>query len=83
MPYVVKWVPAGEKNPREWPTTFPTPSEAVDFACTVLRQKPKDIWIEGPGNVRMERDLIVRNCKARGPGGTFDYSRSDRKKEMR
>jgi hypothetical protein len=66
MSYVVKWVPLGERNPREWPATFPTPSEAVDFACTLLRQKPKDIWIGGPGNVRIDRNVIVRNCRSRG-----------------
>jgi hypothetical protein len=66
MPYVVKWLPAGERNLREWPTTFATPSEAVDFACALLRQKPKDIWIEGPRNVRIDRDLIAQNCKVRG-----------------
>ena len=36
MSYVVKWVPLGERNPREWPATFATPSEAVDFAYTVF-----------------------------------------------
>ena len=66
MPYVVKWVSAGQRNTREWPTTFPTPSEAMEFACTVLRQKPLNIWIEGPSHLRMERDVIMRNCKARG-----------------
>jgi hypothetical protein len=67
MPYVVKWVPAGAGNPREWPTTFPTPLEAVDFACTILRQRPENIWIEGPSGLRMDRDVIMRNCKARVP----------------
>jgi len=67
MPYVVKWVSASGRNQREWPTTFPTPSQAVDFACTVLRQKPKHIWIEGPSGVRIDQDVIIRNCSARGP----------------
>jgi hypothetical protein len=66
MPYVVKWVLASERHLREWPTTFATPSEAVDFACTVLRQKPRDIWIEGPSGVRIDQDVIMRNCSARG-----------------
>jgi hypothetical protein len=66
MAYVVKWVPLGERRPREWTTTFPTPSQAVDFACTVLRQKPKDIWIEGPGGIRIDQPVIMRNCSARG-----------------
>ena len=66
MSYVVKWVAIGESNSREWPTTFRTPSEAIDLACSVLRQKPEDIWIEGPRGVRMDRDVIIRNCSARG-----------------
>jgi hypothetical protein len=66
MPYVVKWVPAGERNLREWPTTFSTPSQAVDFACTVLREKPNDIWIEGPSGIRIDRDVIERNCRSHG-----------------
>ena len=67
MAYVVIWVPAGGRNPRKSPTAFPTPSEAVDFACTVLRQRPENIWIEGPSGLRMDRDVIVRNCKALRP----------------
>jgi hypothetical protein len=66
MPYVVKWVPTGQENPREWPTTFPTPSEAIDFACNVLRREPVKIWIEGPSGIRIEQDVIMRNCDARG-----------------
>ena len=56
----------GNGNPRDWPTAFPTPSEAIDFACTVLRQRPLRIWIEGPRRFRMEQDMIMRNCEARG-----------------
>jgi hypothetical protein len=67
MPYVVKWVPAGQRNPREWPTAFATPSDAINFACTILRQRPLNIWIEGPGDVRLDKDVIIRNCKARRP----------------
>jgi hypothetical protein len=45
MPYVVKWVPNGQQNPREWPTAFPTPSEAIGLACSVLRQESEDkLW---------------------------------------
>ena len=66
VPYIVKWVSASERNLREWPTAFATPSEAIDFACTVLRQKPKDIWIEGPSGVRIDQDVIMRNCSVRG-----------------
>ena len=56
MPYVVKWVPCGERNLREWPTTFPTPSGAVDFPCIVWScGEPKDIWIEGHAVTTLRR----------------------------
>ena len=66
MPYVIKWRPEGEGRLRRWPATFSTPSEAIESAWKVLREKPEDIWIEGPSNVRMDRDVIIRNCKVRG-----------------
>ena len=68
MPYVVKWVSAGQRNPREWPTTFPTPSEAIDFARTIFTQHPREIWIEGPEGLRIERDAISRASRDRGSG---------------
>jgi hypothetical protein len=66
MSYVIKWLPVGQGRHREWPATFGTPSEAIEFAWKVLKEKPEDIWIEGPSNVRMDRDVIIRNCKTRG-----------------
>lgn len=66
MSYVVKWVPAGQRNSREWPTAFATPSEAIDFACAILRREPVKIWIEGPSRIRIEQDVIMRNCDAGG-----------------
>jgi hypothetical protein len=68
VPYVVKWVSAGQKNLREWPTTFPTPSEAIDFARAIFSRKPREIWIEGPEGLRIERDAIVRASRDRGSG---------------
>ena len=66
MAYVIKWVPAGQGHHRKWSAAFRTPSEAIESAWKVLREKPEDIWIEGPSNVRMDRDVIIRNCKVRG-----------------
>jgi hypothetical protein len=46
MPYVVKWVPVGERNLRE-PATFAAPSEAVDFAWYLDRGSGQ--YSHGPG----------------------------------
>ncbi len=40
---------------------------AIDFACTVLKREPREIWIEGPGTVRIERATIFRSCQDQGP----------------
>ena len=66
MSYIVKWVAAGQHKLHEGPTSYATPSDAINFACTILRQRPERIWIEGPNAVRIEEDIIARNCKARG-----------------
>jgi len=66
MAYVVKWVAAGQRKITQAPKTYPTPSDAIDFACTILKQKPEQIWIEGPSGVRIEQQVIELNCEARG-----------------
>jgi hypothetical protein len=63
--YVVKWIAVGQTKNLESPAAYRNASQAMDFACTVLKQKPASIWIEGPGGVRIERGVIVINCKAR------------------
>ena len=65
MPYVVKWIPVGQTKNIESPAAYHDAWQAIDFACTVLKQKPASIWIEGPGGVRIERGVIVLNCQAR------------------
>jgi hypothetical protein len=65
MPYAVKWILVGESKNRESPEACRDASQAIDFACTVLKQKPASIWIEGPAGVRIERSVIVLNCEAR------------------
>jgi hypothetical protein len=66
MPYVVKWVAAGQRKVNETPTAYPTPGEAIDFACTILKQRPEKVWIEGPSGQRIEKGAIELNCEARG-----------------
>jgi hypothetical protein len=67
MPYVVKWRLAGERRTLQSPAAFTTPAAAIDFACPVFKQHPAEIWIEGPGGIRIERDIIFRQCQERGP----------------
>jgi hypothetical protein len=67
MSYVVKWKLIGEAQTRQSPQTYAGPSHAINFACNILKQLPVDIWIEGPGEVRIERDVIYRECHSRGP----------------
>jgi hypothetical protein len=65
LAYVVKWILTGESKNRESPEAYRDASRAIDFACTVLKQKPASIWIEGPAGARIERGVIVLNCDAR------------------
>ena len=64
MPYVVKWILAGEPKNRESPEAYRDAPRAIDFACTVLKRKPASIWIEGPAGARIERSVIELNCDA-------------------
>jgi hypothetical protein len=66
MAYVVKWVVAGQRKIHESPAGYAIPSTAIDFACTVLKQRPERIWIEGPNGIRIEQDAIKVNFEARG-----------------
>ena len=66
MPYIVKWIAAGQRKVNETPRPYPNPSEAIDFDCIVLKQRPEKIWIEGPRGHRIEQEAIVLTCEARG-----------------
>jgi len=66
MACVVKWVAAGQTKTYVAPTAYSTPSKAIDFACTILKQRPAKIWIEGPSGLRIEQDTIKANCEVRG-----------------
>ena len=65
MAYVVKWKLTGEEEAHASPETYATPSDAMDFACTIFKQLPIEIWIEGPEGT-IERDAIFRECRDRG-----------------
>jgi hypothetical protein len=66
VPYIVKWIAAGQRKVQETLKAYPTPSEAINFACTMLKQRPEKIWIEGPSGVRIEQEAIELNSEARG-----------------
>ena len=65
MSYIVKWTAIGQTKTLESPAAYQDAPQAIDFACTVLKQKPASIWIEGSGGVRIERVVIKLNCDAR------------------
>lgn len=47
MQYIVKW--RAKERPKEIkssPSTYPNPSQAIDFASAVLDSQPVDVWIE-------------------------------------
>ena len=67
MPYVVKWRLLGEIQHRQSRTQYTVPSAAIEFACTILKQFPLEIWIEGPSGVRIERHVIIRHCSGHRP----------------
>ena len=67
MPYVVKWLLSAGGKTLQSPAMYALPSAAIDFACTVFKQNPVEIWVEGPGGIRIERDVILRECQGRGP----------------
>jgi len=39
----------------------------MDVTCTVFKQDPIDIWVEGRGGIRIERNIIFRRWQNRGP----------------
>jgi hypothetical protein len=68
MAYRVKWILNGKRGTLQSRETYALPAEAVDFASTILAQNPADIWIEGPEELRIEREAISRACGPRRPG---------------
>ena len=56
----------GESKDRESSAAYPDASQAIDFACTVLKQKSASIWTQGPARVHIERSVIMLNAKRGG-----------------
>ena len=71
MPYLVKWKMTDAGQIFQSAAAYLVPVLAIDFACTVLKREPREIWIEGPGTVRIERATIFRSCQDQGPAVYF------------
>jgi hypothetical protein len=67
LPYLVKWKMTEAGQVFQSAAAYLVPVLAIDFACTVLKREPREIWIEGPGRVRIERATIFRSCQDQGP----------------
>jgi hypothetical protein len=64
--YHVKWRLAADKKTAEHYIRSERRSEALDFACAVLQQKPADIWVEDEYGARIaEKENIIDHCRRR------------------
>jgi len=70
LPYLVKWKMTEAGQMFQSPA-YLVPVLAIDFACSVLKREPHEIWIEGPGTIRIERATISRSCQDQGPAIYF------------
>jgi len=64
MPYVVRWVPSGAEDELESPE-YDRPSDAMEFACAILSQRPARIWIENEAGARIDQPTIAQACQER------------------
>ena len=76
MPYLVKWKMTDAGQIFQSAAAYLVPVLAIDFACTVLKREPHEIWIEGPGTVRIERATIFRSCQDQGPAVYFPKAKA-------
>ena len=76
MPYLVKWKMTEAGQIFQSAAAYLVPAMAIDFACTVLKREPREIWIEGPGTVRIERATIFRSCQDQGPAVYFPKAKA-------
>jgi len=76
LPYLVKWKMTEGGQVFRSAAAYLVPATAIDFACTVLKREPREIWIEGPGTVRIERATIFRSCQDQGPPVYFPKAKA-------
>jgi len=63
MPYFVKWKLHGRDTVLSSKSAYAEQAAAMDFACSALSQKPRDIWIEDERGTRVGDELqIIRHC---------------------
>ena len=63
MPYFVKWKLHGQDQVLSNELAYPRASDAMDFACGVLGQKPNDVWVEDEHGSRIADEIkIIRHC---------------------
>ena len=62
MAFFVKWKMHGQDKVLGSTVPYAHTDAAMDFACTALRQKPADIWIEDEHGTRVGDELgIIRH----------------------
>jgi hypothetical protein len=67
MSYRVKWLIKGRDDSIADPVNYPRVFEAENFAISVLRYNPTDLWIEDEKGRRMvEKHAIVNHHRHRG-----------------
>jgi hypothetical protein len=67
MPYRVKWLIQGRGDSIVDPVNYPRVFEAQNFAISVLRYNPTDLWIEDENGRRtVEKQTIVNHHRRRG-----------------
>ena len=66
MPFVVKWIPKDQDVTIDHSTRYDDPSDAINFACNILKLDPKKVWIEDHhGNIYAEHDKILEHAANR------------------
>jgi hypothetical protein len=66
MPYFLKWIPGGGTDIMQTGVAYARPADAMDFACVLLGQTPRNIWIEdGHGTTVFGAAEITQHCRTR------------------
>jgi hypothetical protein len=65
--YFVKWIQNNRKQLLQTGVPYTRQAEAMDFACLILGQTPRDIWIEDGRGTRIAlQSQIIQHCRMRG-----------------
>jgi len=67
MSYFVKWIPENGTAVFQTGVAYTRQTDAMDFACVLLKRTPHDIWIEdGRGARTSLQPAILQHCRLRG-----------------